>query len=340
VTTAPAVPTTPAPGATISVQNLSKRFGAVQAVQGVSFDVMPGRVTGFLGPNGAGKTTTLRMLLGLVYPTSGSATVLGRRYVELAHPARQVGAVLEATSFHPSRRARSHLKMLAIASGIDTGRIDAVLDLVGLSGEGRRKVRGFSLGMRQRLELAGALLGDPQVLILDEPANGLDPQGMAWLRQFIRHLAGEGRTVLVSSHLLAEMAQTVDDVVIISQGVTQAQGPLADVMSRAATRAMQVQTPEVARLMHVTAAAGLAPVQTGADWVRVDHATPEFLGPLIAQHQVVVYQLTPVAANLEQVFFSLTTSLTMGPEGAPGPVPPWGPPPAPGGPGGPPGVSP
>ena len=187
------------PSGTIEVRDLTKHFGRVAAVRGLDFTVEPGRITGFLGPNGAGKTTTLRMLLGLVNPTSGTATIGGQRYRDLPDPIRQVGAVLEATSFHPSRRARAHLKMIAQAAGIDLNRIDEVLDLVGLTADAKRKVGGYSLGMRQRLELAGALLGDPGVLILDEPSNGLDPQGIAWLREFLRHLASEGRTVLVSS---------------------------------------------------------------------------------------------------------------------------------------------
>ena len=244
-------------GLPIEIRGLTKNFGRVHAVAGLDFTVQPGRVTGFLGPNGAGKTTTLRMLLGLVSPTSGSATIAGRRYRELHDPLRHVGAVLEATSFHPSRRARSHLKMIALAGGIDFSRIDAVLELVGLSGDAKRKVGGFSMGMRQRLELAGALLGDPEVLILDEPSNGLDPQGIAWLREFLRHLAREGRTVLVSSHLLAEMAQTVDDVVIVAQGQLRAQGPLASLVANTTRSAMRVRTPEGDRLQALVHSAGV-----------------------------------------------------------------------------------
>jgi ABC-2 type transport system ATP-binding protein len=335
---------TPPAGATIEVRGLTKNFGAVHAVSGLDFTVEPGRVTGFLGPNGAGKTTTLRMLLGLVSPTAGSATIGGRRYHDLPAPTRQVGAVLEATSFHPARRARAHLKMIAMAAGIDYSRIDAVLDLVGLTGDAKRRVGGFSTGMRQRLELAGALLGDPGVLILDEPSNGLDPQGIAWLREFLRHLAGEGRTVLVSSHLLAEMAQTVDDVVIVSQGQLRAQGPLSSLIARTRS-SMRVRSPEADRLAAVVGQLGLAPRRVAADVVMVDGATPEQLGPVIAANQIVVYELVQEAEDLEALFLGLTTAYgapaaTGGqwvpPPGAPaapsGAVPPppgWAPPPGP-----------
>jgi ABC-2 type transport system ATP-binding protein len=305
-------------GGTIEVRGLTKRFGGgVAAVQDLSFTVVPGRVTGFLGPNGAGKTTTLRMLLGLVNPTQGTATIDGARYRDLPDPTRQVGAVLEATSFHPSRRARNHLRMVAIAAGLDVSRVDQVLELVGLTADAKRKVGGYSLGMRQRLELAGALLGDPAVLILDEPSNGLDPQGIAWLRQLLRHLAGEGRTVLVSSHLLAEMSQTVDDVVIVSQGQLRAQGPLATLMAGAQS-AMRVRTPEPDRLMAVASAAGFGGRQISADTVIVDAVAPEQLGPVLAAGQVVLYELVQQSQNLEHLFLELTTSLGTTGQGDPG----------------------
>ena len=296
------------PGETIAVRGLTKRFGNVAAVRGFDFVVQPGRVTGFLGPNGAGKTTTLRMILGLVNPSSGTATIGGRNYRDLPDPTRQVGAVLEATSFHPARRARSHLKMIAMAAGIDYARIDQVLELVGLTADAQRKVGGYSMGMRQRLELAGALLGDPGVLILDEPANGLDPQGIAWLRELLRHLASEGRTVLVSSHLLAEMANTVDDVVIVSQGEVRAQGPLSSLVSGAGST-MRVRTPEPDRLAAVVQGAGLASRRVAADVVMVDGATPERLGPVLAAGQVVVYELAQEHQDLESLFLGLTTTL-------------------------------
>jgi ABC-2 type transport system ATP-binding protein len=212
---------------TITIDGLGKRFGDVLAVDNLSFEVDRGTVVGFLGPNGAGKTTTLRMLLGLVTPTAGSATIDGQPYRELADPVRHVGAVLEAAGFHPGRSARNHLRVVATAAGLPLERADQVLAQVGLADAARRRVGGFSLGMRQRLGLAAALLGDPQVLILDEPANGLDPEGIRWLRGFLRQLADQGRTVLVSSHVLAEVAQTVDQVVIIARGRLVAQSSLA-----------------------------------------------------------------------------------------------------------------
>ncbi len=299
----------PVHAASIEVKGLTKRFGAVTAVDGLSFTVEPGRITGFLGPNGAGKTTTLRILLDLAGPTSGSCTIGGRRYRDIPDPSRHVGAVLEATNFHPSRRARAHLQMMAIEAGVASPRIDAVLALVGLTADAKRKVGGYSLGMRQRLQLAGALLGDPSVLILDEPSNGLDPQGIAWLRDLLRHLAADGRTILVSSHLLAEMAQTVDDVVIVSKGRLRAQGPLSILTTRAQS-SMRVRTPEVDRLSEIARRAGFAPRQLGGDALLVDGATPEALGPLIATNGVVVHELVQVSQDLESLFLELTTSMT------------------------------
>jgi ABC-2 type transport system ATP-binding protein len=214
--------------ATIQIRGLVKRFGPVTAVDGLSFDVSPGTVTGFLGPNGAGKTTTLRILLGLVTADAGTATINGHAYRDLPEPLHTVGAVLEASSFHPGRTARAHLKIQALAAEADPSRIADVLNLVGLAGDADRRIGGFSLGMRQRLGLATALLADPEVLILDEPANGLDPEGVRWLRDLLRGFAAEGGTVLVSSHLLAEVAQTVDSVVIVDHGRLVVQGPVAE----------------------------------------------------------------------------------------------------------------
>ncbi|MFI7067152.1 ABC transporter ATP-binding protein [Kribbella sp. NPDC050124] len=210
----------------VSVRGLTKHFGSVRAVEDLTFEVPSGQVTGFLGPNGAGKTTTLRMALGLVRPTAGEALIGGRRYAELAEPRRVVGALLEATSFHPGRRARDHLRVLAQPVGVPAGRVDEMLELVGLIEAADRRVSGYSLGMRQRLGLASALLGDPDVLILDEPANGLDPAGIAWLRDLLRKEAKNGRAILVSSHVLSEVAQTVDQVVIVHEGRLRFAGPL------------------------------------------------------------------------------------------------------------------
>jgi ABC-2 type transport system ATP-binding protein len=213
---------------TISIQNLTKRYGSVLAVDDLSFDVEPGRVTGFLGPNGSGKTTTLRIMLGLATPTTGTATIDGLAYHELPDPVRQVGAALDSGCFHPGRSAAQHLRIIATATGLSRRRVDEVLGLVGLSDVAGRRVGGFSLGMRQRLSLAGALLGDPGVLVFDEPLNGLDPDGIRWLRALLRGFAAEGGTVLVSSHMLAELAQTIDSVVIVDHGRLLAQGPVAE----------------------------------------------------------------------------------------------------------------
>jgi ABC-2 type transport system ATP-binding protein len=217
----------------IRVESLTKRYGSATAVDRLAFDVAPGRVTGFLGPNGAGKTTTLRILLGLIRPDAGTATIDGRRYADLPHPSGHVGAVLEDASFHPGRSGRNHLRVLAVAGRHPLARVDEVLAEVGLTAAADRRVKGYSMGMRQRLAIAAALLGDPEVLILDEPANGLDPPGIRWLRDFLRAHARRGRTVLVSSHLLSEVVQSVDDVVVIADGALRASGPLEHVLGAA-----------------------------------------------------------------------------------------------------------
>jgi ABC-2 type transport system ATP-binding protein len=299
-------------GLPIEISGLTKHFGTVLAVDHLEFVVQPGRVTGFLGPNGSGKTTTLRMLLGLVHPNAGKATFGGQLYRDLPNPSGTVGAVLESTSFHPARRARTHLRMVARAGGHDEARADVVLGLVGLADDGKRKVGGFSMGMRQRLELAGALVGDPDVLILDEPSNGLDPQGIAWLRDFMRYLAGEGRTVLVSSHLLAEMAQTIDDVVIVSHGVLRAQGTLESITSGITQASMHARTPEADRLTAVLTEAQIRFRRLSHDLLAVDGVTPEQLGPILATNQIVLYELTNQGADLESIFLSLTSGLGFG----------------------------
>jgi len=217
------------------VRALSKRFGEVVAVDSASFALQAGTVTGFLGPNGAGKTTTLRLLLGLIEPTAGEALIFGRRYRDLDRPSRKVGAVLESGDFHPGRKGRDHLRTLALAAELPESRVDEVLELVELNGAARRRVSGYSLGMRQRLGLAGALLGDPDLLVLDEPANGLDPEGMHWLRGFLRGFAAQGRTVLISSHVLAEVAQTVDQVIVINRGRIVANDPLTEITDNGRT---------------------------------------------------------------------------------------------------------
>src|SRR5262245_13426599 len=241
----------------IEIDGLSKRFGAVHAVTDLSFTVASGRVTGFLGPNGAGKSTTLRMLLGLIHPNHGTATFAGRRYEELARPSDHVGAVLEHASFHPGRTGRDHLRALAVAGDHARERVDDVLEQVGLAGAADRRVKGYSMGMRQRLGIAAALLGDPQVLILDEPTNGLDPPGIRWVRELVRDQSRRGRAVLVSSHLLAEVAQSVDDVIVIAGGRLRATGPLEVVLGADHDRVTFVRTREVARLRQLLEADAL-----------------------------------------------------------------------------------
>jgi ABC-2 type transport system ATP-binding protein len=289
----------------IAVHRLTKRFGHVLAVDDLSFELDSGTVTGFLGPNGAGKTTTLRTLLGLVRPTSGSATIGGLAYRDLDHPVLQVGAVLEASSFHPARRARHHLRVLATAAGLPSRRVEEVLAQVGLSDAAGRRVGGFSLGMRQRLGLAAALLGDPEVLVLDEPANGLDPEGVHWLRAFLRSFADQGRTVLVSSHLLAEVAQTVDHVVIIARGRLVTQSPLVELTDRI-TRSVRVRTPQARALQGVLAARGIGAEITAADHLVATATTPEDVGTAAGAAGIVVYELTSEHSNLEETFLELT----------------------------------
>ena len=291
--------------ATIELQGLTKRFGSVTAVDDLSLQLRAGTVTGFLGVNGAGKTTTLRMLLGLVTPTAGTATFDGRPYADLDRPTHHVGAVLEASSFHPGRRAVDHLRILATAGGLPVGRAEEALERVGLGDVARRRVGGFSLGMRQRLALAAALLGEPEVLILDEPANGLDPEGVQWLRTFLRAQAGEGRSVVVSSHLLAEVAQTVDHVVILDKGRLVADAPLAELTS-ARAGAVVVRSPEAAALRDVLDAAGVSARLTGPDEVSAS-TTADVVGRAIAAHGIVIHAMQATTSNLEDVFFQLTT---------------------------------
>ena len=296
-------------GATIDVVSLTKRFGDVRAVDDLSFTVGPGRVTGFLGPNGAGKTTTLRCLLGLVAPTAGSATIDGHSYHDLPHPMRVVGSALEATGFHPGRNARNHLRVLARAAGIDEKRVPEVLELVGLTDSTTRAVGGFSLGMRQRLQLAAALLGDPGVLVLDEPANGLDPEGIAWLRSFLRYLAGEGRTVLVSSHVLSEVEQTVDDVVIIAKGGLVRACPLEELTNDHSH--VIVRTPSLQQLADALAAHAPGAVVTTEDGaLHVVDADAATIGHIAFGAQVELHELRPAASDLEQVFLTLTGGAT------------------------------
>jgi ABC-2 type transport system ATP-binding protein len=293
----------------IQIHGLTKRFGDVVAVDNLSFEVAQGSITGFLGPNGAGKTTTLRMLLGLIEPTAGSATIAGKRYRDLVDPFRHVGAVLESTSFHPGRRARDHLRVLCVAAGLPVARADEVLDEVGLADVGDRRVKGFSLGMRQRLGLAAALLGEPEVLILDEPANGLDPEGVHWLRKFLRDYAGEGRSVLVSSHLLAEIAQTVDDVVIVAKGRLVTQSSLAD-LAGSTKPGVWVRTPQSQELCKALASKGITAEVQSAETLVALETTTEAVGIAAAGAGVVIFEMTAQHFDLEEFFLDLTTSTT------------------------------
>jgi ABC-2 type transport system ATP-binding protein len=293
----------------IVVDHLSKQYKKLRAVDDLSFSVRSGRVTGFLGPNGAGKTTTLRMLLGLVTPTAGTATIGGRRYTELSDPIRHVGAVLEASSAHRGRSGRNHLRMICRAAGLPDTRADETLELVGLTPAGKRKFKGYSLGMRQRLGIAAAMLGDPRVLILDEPANGLDPEGIRWMRDLLKTLAGEGRTVLVSSHLLGEMQLLADDVVIVAAGKLIRQGPVEEVLGSMGAAQVRVRTPQPAELTAALSEinATVAPQADGSLLIGGAEATA--VGHAAFTASVELHELTPERGDLEQVFLQLTAGM-------------------------------
>jgi ABC-2 type transport system ATP-binding protein len=317
----------------IEVRGLTKVFGGkVRAVDQLSFEVEAGAVTGFLGPNGAGKTTTLRMILGLVHPTAGTATIGGQPYRQIAEPLRVVGAALEASSFHPARTARNHLRILCAAADLPYKRADEVLSLVGLADVAGRKVRGFSMGMRQRLGLAQTLLGDPKVLILDEPANGLDPDGIRWLRNFFRYLAGEGRAVLVSSHQLNEVQEVADRVVILDRGKLIRSGSIAELTAGSDT--VFVRTPQPDVLAQALANAGIGGKYESAGGgppglapaLRIQTNNPAHVGHVAFTAGVELHELRLDRFDLEQLFFSLTQGEFSAPP--PGPPPPAGPLPA------------
>ncbi|MPY99238.1 MAG: ATP-binding cassette domain-containing protein [Actinophytocola sp.] len=291
----------------IEVRQLSKNFGSVRAVANLSFTVAPGSVTGFLGPNGAGKTTTLRMILGLVTPSEGTATINGMPHDKLGNPARVVGSVLENEGFHPKRTARNHLKVYAAAIGVPDRRVEEVLAAVGLTEAGDRHAGGFSLGMRQRLALATALLGDPQVLVLDEPANGLDPEGIAWLRSFLRDFAKQGRTVLVSSHLLAEVEQTIDQVVIISHGQTMYYGQLADLRNAQRPRVLVLPSDHdaLSTALREEQITEIEPADDGR--LAVMNTSARLVGDIALRAGVAIYGLEERHADLENLFFQLTS---------------------------------
>ena len=292
----------------IEVDRLSKRFGPVTAVDDLSFTVRPGRVTGFLGPNGAGKTTTMRVILGLDAPTSGQALVAGQRYDGLIRPLREVGSLLDATALHPGRTAWAHVLSIAQANGIGRPRVTEVLRLTGLEGVARRRVGGFSLGMKQRLGIAVAMLGDPPVLMFDEPVNGLDAEGIHWIRGFFRELAADGRTILVSSHLMSEMAQTAGHLVVIGRGRLLADVPTAELTS--ARRDVLLRSPRAAELAGLITAEGgaVAPQDDGA--LVVTGLDAAAIGDLAAGHGIAVHALVPRQASLEDAYLELTGGLT------------------------------
>ncbi len=288
------------------IDHLTKRFGDTVAVDDLSFIVRPGVVTGFLGPNGSGKSTTMRALLGLITPSAGTASFEGRHYHDLDDPALQVGSMLEADAFHPSRSGRDHLRILAASARLPVRRVDEVLDIVGLSDAATRAAGGYSLGMRQRLGLAAALLGDPQVLILDEPANGLDPQGVRWLRGLLRHHANRGATVLVSSHLLAEMALIADEVVVIREGRLVTHERVAAITGAANGNAVVVRTPQPDRLATALAAAGAEVAPDGDGLLLIRSMDAPAIGRIALRAGVELHELTPRSASLEDAFLELT----------------------------------
>ncbi|WP_028479427.1 ABC transporter ATP-binding protein [Nocardia sp. CNY236] len=294
----------------IELEGLTKRYGKTVAVQDLTFTVRPGIVTGFLGPNGAGKSTTMRMILGLDKPTAGTALVQGKPYHELDHPLRTVGALLDAKWVHPNRSARAHLAWMAASNDIPKSRVAEVLRLVGLSEVAGKPAGGFSLGMSQRLGLAGALLGDPPVLLFDEPVNGLDPEGILWIRRFLQRLAAEGRTVLVSSHLLAEMAQTAEHLVVIGRGKLISDSTTQDFVERASEQSVRVRSPQLAHMRSLLIANGFAVREDGVDpenpALVVAGASSDAVGKLAGANAITLFELAPQLASLEEAFMRMT----------------------------------
>jgi ABC-2 type transport system ATP-binding protein len=292
--------------AVVRAESLTKRFGTVLAVEDLSFELEAGTITGFLGPNGAGKTTTLRMLLGLAAPSSGQAYVFDRAYAQLERPAQRIGAVLEATDFHPGRSGRDHLRTLGRAIDLPDSRADEVLSLVELQGASKRRVKGYSLGMRQRLGLAAALLGDPELLVLDEPANGLDPEGVRWLRDFLRELASQGRTVLISSHVLAEVAQTVDQVLIINRGRLVVESSLEQLTARVGG-SVRVRTPAATQLQQALGHEQLQTTINDERTLLVHGTTSEHVGDVAFAAGIPLHELITEGSSLEEIFLELTS---------------------------------
>ena len=290
----------------IEAHELTKRYGDKTAVDDISFTIAPGTVTGFLGPNGAGKSTTMRMIVGLDHPTAGTVTVNGKPYAKHRSPLSEVGALLDAKAVHSGRNARSHLCTMAATHGISTKRVDEVIEMTGLAGVARKRVGGFSLGMGQRLGIASAMLGDPRTLILDEPVNGLDPEGVQWVRQLVRLLASEGRTVFLSSHLMSEMAQTADHLLVIGRGRIIAAGPVQQVIDSVTGAAVRVRSPRATELADLVRTDGVTVTSEEAGTLELRGITAESIGEVAAAHGIVLHELSPRSASLEEAYMSLT----------------------------------
>ncbi|WP_439592585.1 ABC transporter ATP-binding protein [Microbacterium sp.] len=290
----------------IVAENLSKSFGSKQAVADVSFTVSPGRVTGFLGPNGAGKSTTMRMIVGLDKPTAGSVTVQGRRYAQLPSPLTEVGVLLDAKAVHTGRSARNHLRAMAATHGLPMTRVDEVIEITGLSSVARKRAGGFSLGMGQRLGIAAALLGDPHTLILDEPVNGLDPEGVLWVRRFVRHMASEGRTVLLSSHLMSEMALTADHIIVLGRGRVLADAPVDDIVARWTRTSVRVRSPHADGIAGLFAREGVTVTSLEPGLLEIAGVTAAEIGDASAASGFSLHELTPTSGSLEDAYLTLT----------------------------------
>jgi ABC-2 type transport system ATP-binding protein len=290
----------------IEAHELTKRYGDKTAVDHVSFTITPGSVTGFLGPNGAGKSTTMRMIVGLDRPTAGTVTVNGKPYARHRSPLKEVGALLDAKAVHSGRSARSHLRTMAATHNIPTKRVDHVIEMTGLAGVATKRVGGFSLGMGQRLGIASAMLGDPRTLILDEPVNGLDPEGVQWVRQLVRQLASEGRTVFLSSHLMSEMAQTADQLLVIGRGRIIAAGPVQDVIDSVIGATVRVRSPRLGELVPLVHHDGVTVTEADDGAVDLHGITPAQIGDIAAAHGIPVHELSPQKASLEDAYMNLT----------------------------------
>ena len=290
----------------ITAEGLTKRYGSKTAVDGISFTVRPGAVTGFLGPNGAGKSTTMRMIAGLDAPTAGRVTVSGQEYRKLRAPLTEVGLLLDAKAVHTGRSARNHLRAMAATHGIPNSRVDEVIEATGIASVARKRAGGFSLGMGQRLGIAAALLGDPHTLILDEPVNGLDPEGVRWVRDFVRHAASEGRTVLLSSHLMSEMAQTADHVIVLGRGKVLADAPIADLVGAQTAQTVKVRSPRMADLFRLIAAEQAQVTSTSPLTADVSGMPAERIGDIAAANGIPIHELTPTTGSLEEAYLAVT----------------------------------